>query len=74
MNVNKNQLINNIFEIKLKGIKQITNLSNIFYGCELLSSLPDISKLNIKNVKGMIVNYYHLYQIYLTKILKKSLI
>ena len=51
LNVNNNQLKNKIFEIKLKGIKNITNISYIFSGCESLSSLPDISKWNTQNLK-----------------------
>ena len=41
------------FEIKLKGINNITNMSYMFYGCESLSSLPDISKWNTSNVNDM---------------------
>ena len=33
----------NILEIKLKLIENVTNMSYMFYGCESLSSLPDIS-------------------------------
>ena len=31
---------NNKLEIKLKGINNVTNMSNIFSGCSSLSSLP----------------------------------
>ena len=41
------------FEIKLKGINNIINMSCMFYGCESLSSLPDISKWNTSNVNDM---------------------
>ena len=37
-------------EIILKGLKNITNMSNIFNGCSLLVSMPDIKKMNMKNV------------------------
>ena len=37
---------NNILKIKLKGINNITNMSDMFNGCSSLSSLPDISKWN----------------------------
>ena len=49
----KDLLNNNIFEIKLKGIKNITNMSYIFNKCESLVSLPDISKWNTQNVTDM---------------------
>ena len=44
---------NNILEIKLKGINNITNMNYMFCGCSSLSSLPDISKWNINNVTNM---------------------
>ena len=44
---------NNILEIKLKGIENVTNMSDMFYGCSSLSSLPDISKWNTINVTDM---------------------
>ena len=47
------ELKNNIFEIKLKGIKKITDMSHIFHNCKLLSSLPDISKWNTQNITNM---------------------
>ena len=58
ININKKQLNNNkIFEIKLKGIKQITNASSMFdYVLDdetPLFSLPDISKWNTLNVTDM---------------------
>ena len=43
-----------ILEIKLKGITNITNMSEMFRGCKSLSSLPDISKWNTSNVTDMI--------------------
>ena len=45
-------------EIKLKVNSDITNLENMFKGCESLISLPDISKLNTKNVKNMNSMFY----------------
>ena len=57
LNINKKQINNNIFEIKLKGIKQITNMSCMFSGkyndFSPLSSLPDISKWNTSNITNM---------------------
>ena len=40
-------------EIKLKGIKNITNLNNIFFGCNSLLSSPDIYKLGFSNINEM---------------------
>ena len=40
----KNKLLN----IKLKGINNITDMSSMLEGCSSLSSLPEISKWNIK--------------------------
>ena len=54
LNINNiKELNNNIFEIKLKGIKRIINTSCMFDSCELLSSLPDISKWNTENITDM---------------------
>ena len=47
-NYNKDKII-----VKLKGINKITNMSQMFYYCESLSSLPDISKWNTSNVNNM---------------------
>ena len=49
----KYQLNKNIFEIKLIGIQQITDMSYMFSDCELLSLLPDISKWNTSNATNM---------------------
>ena len=50
----KNILTNNdIIEIKLKGIQNITNMSYMFSECSNLYSLPDISELNTTNVNDM---------------------
>ena len=48
-----NNITNNILEIKLKGIKNITNMSCMFENCSSLNSLPDISKWNTSNVNNM---------------------
>ena len=42
-----------ILEIKLKGIKNITDMYAMFYGCSSLISLPDISKWDTSNVTNM---------------------
>ena len=44
---------NEILEIKLKGINNITNMGYMFSGCSNLSNLPDISKWNTNNVTYM---------------------
>ena len=43
----------NILEIKLKGIKNITNMSYMFKDCSLLLSLPNFEKCNTINVTKM---------------------
>ena len=57
LNINKKQLKNNIFEIKLKGIKHIYNMSSMFTGNDEdfvpLISLPNISQWNTQNVIKM---------------------
>ena len=90
INININQLNNNeIYEIKIMGInnitnlsrmfaseyedeiqllsltdiskwntKNVTNMSDMFYGCSSLLSLPDISKLNTQNVTNMNYMFY----------------
>ena len=47
--------IGNIIEIKLKGIKNIVNMEEMFNGCTQLISLPDIDKIDInnKNIKNI---------------------
>ena len=40
-NINKNNN-NNKLKIILKGIDNVTNMNEMFYGCSSLSSLPDI--------------------------------
>ena len=45
--------INEILEIKLKGIKNVDDFSHMFFGCSSLISLPDISKLNTINVTSL---------------------
>ena len=51
--VDINELNDGIFEIKLKGIKNITDIRYMFSDCKSLFSLPDISKLNTENVTDM---------------------
>ena len=57
-----NDIDNNIkkeIKIKLKGINNITNMSNMFYECKTLSLLPDISKWNTSNVTDMKCMFYN---------------
>ena len=49
---------NNIVDIKLKGIKNITNMSYMFYNCTSLLSLPDISEWDTENVTNMSYMFY----------------
>ena len=47
---------NNYLEIKLKGVQNITDLSDMFWKCSSLISLPDLSELytiNITNTSDM---------------------
>ena len=48
---------NNEIEIKLKGISNITDMSYMFAGCMLISSLPDISQWNTQ----IVINMSHLF-------------
>ena len=44
---------NNILEIKLIGINNITNAAHMFYNCKSLILLPDISEWNTENITSM---------------------
>ena len=46
------------FEIKLKEIDNITDMSEMFYNCSNLSSLPNISNWNTSNVIDMRCMFY----------------
>ena len=59
IDININQLENNIFELKLKGIKNVTNMSYIFSKCNSLSSSSDISKWNTENVNNMSYMFFY---------------
>jgi len=50
---NVDNLQKSILEIKLKGIKNITDMYAMFYGCSSLISLPDISKWDTSNITNM---------------------
>ena len=53
-----NNYNNNILQIKLKGINNVTDMRYMFEGCSSLSSLPDISKWNTNNVTNMSSMFY----------------
>ena len=66
-------------DISQWNTEKINDISRLFYNCESLISLPDISLWNINNVTdiitySIIVNHYHLYQIYQNGILLMLLI
>ena len=48
-NIN-NFVINNILEIKLRGISKVTDMSHLFDGCEALKDIEDIALWNTKEV------------------------
>ena len=49
---------NNKLKIILKGITNVTNMTEMFRECSLLSSLPDISKWNTNKVTNMSYMFY----------------
>ena len=51
--LNNDDRKNKVFEIKLSGINNITNMSYMFYRCSSLLSLPDISKWNTDKIINM---------------------
>ena len=51
--------IKDILEIKLQEIILITDMSYMFYNCEGLSSLSDISKWDTKNITNMNKIFYN---------------
>ena len=46
-------------EIKIKIYKEINDMSEVFYNCESLKYLPDISKWNTNNVNNMSYMFYY---------------
>ena len=59
----ENNLVYKLIKIKLKGISNVTNMSYMFYNCESLISLPDISKWNTNNVKDMCYMFCNCYSL-----------
>ena len=58
INVENMILKNNILTIKLISKKMVTDMSNMFYGCEKLYSISNISKWNIDKVTNMSYMFY----------------
>ena len=52
-NFNNNYYPNNIITIKLKGFNNITDMSRMFCGCNLLLTLSGLSKWNTSNIIDM---------------------
>ena len=53
IDLNTCQIENDILEIKLRPLENLTNLSSMFSGCVTLFSLPDFYKLVTNNVIKM---------------------
>ena len=51
--IDKDYNLNGILTIKLKGYNNITDMSDMFNECQLLFSLPDISKWNTSKIYNM---------------------
>ena len=64
---------NDILEIKLKGIENVTNMSYMFWRCSSLSSLPDISKWNTNKATSMMGMFYGCPNIIISKVIKTKL-
>ena len=58
LNVNKNLLINNLFEIKLKVIKEIVDMSYMFYECSSLTCINNISNMHNENIIDISFMFY----------------
>ena len=54
----KNNKKNSKLKIVLTGIDKVTDMSEMFYECSSLLSLPDISKWNTKKVTNMSKMFY----------------
>ena len=59
---------NNILEIKLQGINNITDASYMFHECNSLSSLSDLSKWDVSIVTNMSHMFYECQLLYLPDI------
>ena len=58
ISIDNNNPNNPIFEIQLKGIQNMTNISHMFSGCSSLDKLPDISRWNTTNITNMSYLFY----------------
>ena len=59
-NINNND---DILKIRLKNILDISNMNNLFNGCNSLSSLTDLSKWDTTNVNNMSFIFYNCYEL-----------
>ena len=53
----KNNNVNKL-NVKLKGIKNITDMSYMFHGCKSLIELPDLAEWNISDITDMSYMFY----------------
>ena len=58
-NINFEKLKNDKIEIKLVGIKNITNLSNMFSGCSSLISIDNLDKISISGINSLNNFFYN---------------
>ena len=58
MKLDESQISKNKIEIKLIEVNPIIDMSYMFYNCNLLESLPDISEWNTKKVTNMSSMFY----------------
>jgi len=56
--LNDKNKLKDILEIKLTGIKNITNMNYLFYCCTSLISIPDISEWDISNVTEICFSFH----------------
>ena len=63
LEINWKELKNKTLEIKLKRIKNITDMSYMFHGYDSLSSLLDISKWNTNKVTDMSFMFHDCYSL-----------
>ena len=57
--INDNLINKDILEIKLKGIKNITDMSYIFSNCQTLFSIPDITNWDTTNITNMSYMFFN---------------
>ena len=52
-NIDNIKYTDDLFEIKLKGINNITDMSNMLFHCQSLLSVPDLDKINTNKIHNM---------------------